>query len=77
MSGFAKAKAEQAALKIGIYGPPGSGKSFTSLLMAEGLAKASGKRVRLEPAPKRQRTDSLTDALEKSLARAKKERSVA
>lgn len=40
-------------------------------------AKASGKRVRLERAPKRERTDSLTDALEKSLARAKKERSVA
>jgi hypothetical protein len=45
MSGFRKAKAEQAALKIGIYGPPGAGKTFTSLLCAEGLAKASGKRV--------------------------------
>lgn len=45
MSGFRKAKAEQAALKIGIYGPPGSGKTFTSLLMAEGLAQATGRRV--------------------------------
>lgn len=45
MSGFKKAKAEQAALKVGIYGPPGSGKTLTSLLMAEGLAKISGKRV--------------------------------
>lgn len=45
MAGFRKAKAEQAALKIGMYGPPGSGKTFTSLLIAEGLAKVSGKRV--------------------------------
>jgi pantothenate kinase-related protein Tda10 len=45
MAGFRKAKAEQAALKIGIYGPPGSGKTFTSLLIAEGLGKISGKRV--------------------------------
>lgn len=45
MSGFRKAKAEQASLKIGVYGPPGSGKTFTSLLMAEGLAKLTGKRI--------------------------------
>lgn len=45
MSGFRKAKAEQAALKVGLYGPPGSGKTFTALLCAEGLAKASGKRI--------------------------------
>jgi len=45
MAGFRKAKAEQAALKIGIYGPPGSGKTFTSLLLAEGLAAKDGKRV--------------------------------
>jgi AAA domain-containing protein len=44
MAGFRKAKAEQAALKLGIYGPPGSGKTFTSLLIAEGLAKVTGKR---------------------------------
>jgi hypothetical protein len=47
MAGFRKAKAEQAALKMGIYGPPGSGKTFTSLLLAEGIAKLSGKRVAL------------------------------
>lgn len=45
MAGFRKAKAEQAALKMGIYGPPGSGKTFTSLLIAEGLGVVSGKRV--------------------------------
>lgn len=45
MAGFRKAKAEQAALKMGLYGPPGSGKTFTSLLLAEGLGKISGKRV--------------------------------
>lgn len=45
MAGFRKAKAEQAALKMGIYGPPGSGKTFTSLLLAEGLGKITGKRV--------------------------------
>lgn len=47
MAGFRKAKAEQAALKMGIYGPPGSGKTFTALLLAEGIAKLSGKRVAL------------------------------
>lgn len=45
MSGFRKAKAEQAALKMGVYGPPGSGKTFTTLLLLEGLALHSGKRV--------------------------------
>ena len=30
---------------MGIYGPAGSGKTFTSLLIAEGLADATGKRV--------------------------------
>ena len=45
MAGFRKAKAEQAALKMGIYGPPGAGKTFTSLLLAEGLAQVTGKRV--------------------------------
>lgn len=45
MAGFRKAKAEQAALKMGVYGPPGSGKTFTSLLLAEGLAGITGKRV--------------------------------
>jgi hypothetical protein len=45
MAGFQRAKAEQAAIKMGIYGPPGAGKTFTSLLMAEGLAALSGKRI--------------------------------
>lgn len=45
MAGFRKAKAEQAALKMGVYGPPGAGKTFTSLLLAEGLGKVTGKRV--------------------------------
>lgn len=45
MAGFRKAKAEQAALKVGMYGPPGSGKTFTALLLAEGLAEATGKRI--------------------------------
>lgn len=45
MAGFRKAKAEQAALKVGIYGPPGSGKTFSTLLFAEGLAKLTGKRI--------------------------------
>lgn len=45
MAGFRKAVAEQAALKIGMYGPPGSGKTFTALLLAEGLAGITGKRV--------------------------------
>jgi AAA domain len=42
---FRKAAAKQAALKFGIYGPPGSGKTFTTLLAAEGIARAIGKRV--------------------------------
>jgi hypothetical protein len=45
MAGFRKAKAEQAALKMGMYGPPGAGKTFTALLLAEGLAAATGKRI--------------------------------
>jgi len=45
MAGFRKAKGEQAALKIGLYGLSGSGKTFTSLLLAEGLAKLTKKRV--------------------------------
>lgn len=35
----------QAAIKMGVYGPAGSGKTFTTLLMAEGLGNVTGKRV--------------------------------
>lgn len=45
MSGFRKAKAEQAAIKLGLYGPPGSGKTFTALLIGEGLAALTKKRI--------------------------------
>jgi hypothetical protein len=45
MSGFRKAKTEQAVLKMGLYGLAGSGKTFTSLLLAEGLARLANKRV--------------------------------
>lgn len=45
MSLFKKAAPEQARLKISMYGPPGSGKTFTTLLMAEGLASSRGGRV--------------------------------
>jgi len=44
-SKFTKAKAEQAYFKAGLYGKTGSGKTFTSLLIAEGLAKREGKRI--------------------------------
>jgi hypothetical protein len=43
--GFTKAKPQQARLKIAIYGPPGSGKTYSTLLFAEGLAKVRGTRV--------------------------------
>lgn len=42
---FTKAEPEQAALKVSIYGPPGSGKTFTTLLVAEGIAQRENKRV--------------------------------
>jgi hypothetical protein len=45
MAGFRKATPEQAALKMAVYGPPGAGKTFTALLIAEGLAQTIGKRV--------------------------------
>lgn len=45
MAGFRKAAPKQAAVKMSIYGPPGSGKTFSTLLFAEGLAKVTGKRV--------------------------------
>lgn len=42
---FMKAKPQQARLKVSVYGPPGAGKTFSTLLMAEGLAKVRGKRI--------------------------------
>ena len=42
---FQKPQAQKAALKMALYGPAGSGKTFTALLLAEGLAKHTGKRV--------------------------------
>lgn len=42
---FKKAAAEQSAIKMGLYGPPGSGKTVSALLFAEGLAKQSGKKI--------------------------------
>lgn len=45
MARFSKAKPQQARLKVSIYGPPGSGKTFSTLLMAEGLAAHRKKRV--------------------------------
>jgi hypothetical protein len=42
---FKKAEPKQAFLKLGLYGPQGSGKTFTALLVAEGLAAKAGKRV--------------------------------
>ena len=45
MSAFQKPQSLKAALKLGLYGPAGSGKTFTSLLIAEGLSQHTGKRV--------------------------------
>ncbi len=45
MSGFTKPTPLKAALKLALYGPAGSGKTFTALLLAEGLAQRSGRRV--------------------------------
>ena len=42
---FTKAKPEQGFMKISMYGPSGAGKTFTSLLMGEELAKKEGKRI--------------------------------
>jgi hypothetical protein len=45
MAGFRKAKSAQAYLKAAIYGPAGSGKTLTSLLVAEELARLAGKSI--------------------------------
>ena len=42
---FKKAQAILSKIKVGIYGKQGSGKTFTSLLFAEGLARKEGKRI--------------------------------
>lgn len=42
---FQKATAIASPLKMSMYGPPGSGKSLTALLFAEGLARFRGKRI--------------------------------
>lgn len=45
MAGFRKAKPMQSKISAAIYGAAGSGKTFTSLLIAEGIAEWTGKRV--------------------------------
>src|SRR5262245_52445259 len=45
MSGFTKPTSLKSALKMALYGPAGSGKTFTALLLAEGLARYAGRRV--------------------------------
>src|SRR5262245_24467628 len=45
MTTFEKPSPRKAALKLGLFGPPGGGKTFTALLLAEGLARHAGKRV--------------------------------
>ena len=45
MTTFQKPQALKAALKMATYGPAGSGKTFTALLIAEGLARHCGKRI--------------------------------
>jgi hypothetical protein len=45
MSGFAKPTSLKSALKLALYGPAGSGKTFTALLLAEGLARSANRRV--------------------------------
>jgi hypothetical protein len=45
MPSFVKPQPLKAALKVALYGPAGSGKTFSSLLISEGLARHAGKRV--------------------------------
>ncbi len=45
MAAFHKPQALKAALKMALYGPAGSGKTFTSLRICEGLAQHTGKRI--------------------------------
>jgi hypothetical protein len=45
MAAFQKPLPLKAALKMALYGPAGSGKTFTALLVSEGLARHTGKRI--------------------------------
>src|ERR1700680_1885090 len=45
MATFHKPQPLKAALKIGLYGPAGAGKTFTSLVLGEALARHAGKRT--------------------------------
>src|ERR1022692_2671006 len=45
MAGFQKPLPLKAALKMALYGAAGSGKTFTALLVSEGLARHTGKRI--------------------------------
>jgi AAA domain len=45
MASFQKPLPLKAALKMAFYGPAGSGKTFTALLVSEGLARHTGKRI--------------------------------
>jgi hypothetical protein len=45
MSAFTKPTSLKAGFKLALYGPAGSGKTFTALLLAEGLARHCGRRV--------------------------------
>jgi len=42
---FTPARPQQIVLKLGLYGRTGAGKTFTALLLAEGLANETGKSV--------------------------------
>lgn len=45
MSAFQKPTSLKSALKLALYGAAGSGKTFTSLLLSEGLARLDGRRI--------------------------------
>src|SRR5271166_7074435 len=45
MTAFTKPRSLKAALKLAFYGSAGSGKTFSALLVAEGLARHTGKRI--------------------------------
>src|SRR5262245_9814867 len=45
MTAFQKPQPLKAALKIALFGQAGAGKTFTALLLAEGLARHTNKRV--------------------------------